>query len=183
MAPRNRSLALDADPSPNPFTEQVAAPADAEAPPPVPELGTGAPSDPIPLAPSSEPGLGAPPAKRKHQRRTKAQMAADAAAEVSQGPPPVSEEDLARTVAAFAVTFRALSGALAKRRGEHWLLTDEETGTLGQAWANAVAPYLHKVGPAVPWISAAVITWSVFQPRIEADAKKKELAAGTPAAQ
>jgi hypothetical protein len=136
--------------------------------------------EPVPLAPS---GLeGEPKATRTRRRRTKAQMAADEASAVQEGPPPVTPEDMERTVTAFAVTFRALSGALAKRRGDHWLLTDEETGTLGTAWANAVAPYLHKVGPAVPWVSAAVITWSVFQPRIEADAKKKELAAGTPAA-
>lgn len=163
---------LTLEPDAGPFTSQVEPPAGAEGPPPVPDLGSGAPSEPIPLAAAPE---GEAPKKRARHRRTKAELAAEAAAAEAEGPPPVSPEDLERTKAAFAVTFRAVAAGVAKRRGEHWLLTGEECDTLGSAWAAAVAPYLHKVGPAVPWVSAAVITWTVFQPRIEADQRKKEL--------
>lgn len=170
MAKKPSPLTLEPD---SPFLDSVSAPPGAEAPP-VPALEASAPVEPIPLADAPE---GEAPKKKRayHGRRTKAQLAAEA--EVAEGPPPVTPEDLARTAAAFAVTFRAISGGIAKRRGPHWTLTDEETQTLGDAWAAAVAPYLHKVGPAVPWVSAAVITFTVFQPRIEADRKAAELAA------
>jgi hypothetical protein len=155
----------------------IAPPADAEAPPPVPELAGSPPAGPIPLA--DAPAGEAKP-KRSHQRRTKAQIEADAAAELAaqNAPPVVSPEDLARTEQAFAVTFRAISGGLAKARGAHWALTDEEARTLGQVWGAAVAPYLHKVGPAVPWVSAAVVTWTIFQPRVEADQQAAKLKSG-----
>ncbi len=170
--PKKPALTLESD---SPFTDAVSAPPASEGPPAVPDLSSAPPVEPVPLAdvPEGE----APKPKRKHTRRTRAQIAADEAAAAEQGPPPVSAEDMERTVTAFAVTFRAVSAGIASRRGEHWRLTDEECGTLGKVWADAVAPYLHKVGPAVPWVSAAVVTWTVFQPRITADQEKARLAA------
>lgn len=163
MAKKSSPLTLEPD---SPFLDSVTAPPGAEGPPPVPDLSSSSPSEPIPLAAAPE---GEAPKKRK-RRTLKAEP------ESEPGPPPVSPEDLARTEAAFATTFKAVTGGLAKKRGAHWLLTDEECGTLGAVWAAAVAPYLHKVGPAMPWVSAVVVTWSVFQPRITADQERAALA-------
>lgn len=151
---------------------------DPEAPP-VPALSLDPPSDAVTTlpGPQAEPGpgpqdrTGVP--KRKRNRRTKAQLAAEkAAADKAQAEGGgVSAEDVARCEAALAATFEVLSKVLAKRRGPHWELDKEEAATLGTTWTVALAPYLPRIGAAVPWAAAAAVTWSLVQPRMARDAE------------
>lgn len=150
--------------------------------PPVPALTLDPPSAPVetlpgPSAAEPEPAPGEKP-KRKRIRRTKAQLEAEKKkAEQDAAPEGVTPEDLARCEYALAATFEILSKVVAKRRGTHWALEAEEAGTLGKVWTTALAPYLPRIGAAVPWAAAAAVTWSMVQPRMARDA---ELAAETP---
>lgn len=129
---------------------------------PVPELGSEGPGSPVP--PAAAPA-GEEPLRRRRGRPRKGETPAPVE-------PVVSKEDMERTTAALAMSFKALGTVLRSRRGEHWQFTDEECGTLGGAWAAAIAPYLPRVGKAVPWVSAAVITWTVVSPRVEEDGRR-----------
>lgn len=82
------------------------------------------------------------------------------------GPTP---EDMAAVGAALALGFQTIAKLVAGRRGKHWELTAGEAGQLGAAWAEAARPWLGKVGPAVPWVTAALVTAGVVAPRLIAD--------------
>ena len=152
-----------------------------EEAPPVPVLTLDPPAGPVETLPGPQAAEPAPeaPAKRKRNRRTKAQLEAEKAKLAAAEPGGVSPEDVARCEAALAATFEILSKVVAKRRGPHWGLESEEAGTLGKVWTTALAPYLPRIGAAVPWAAAAAVTWSMIQPRMARDA---ELAAETPPA-
>lgn len=157
---------------------------DPEAPP-VPALPLDPPSGPVATlpGPQAEPApQDAAPPKRKRNRRTKAQLAAEkAAADKAQAEAGgVSAEDVARCEAALAATFEVLSKVLAKRRGSHWELDKEEAATLGTTWTVALAPYLPRIGAAVPWAAAAAVTWSLVQPRMARDAELANVAQPSP---
>lgn len=142
---------------------------------PVPALSHDAPGQPVPLA--------ATPEKKKRHRRTKAELEAE---RKKLAPPDAAQaatdaEDLKRATVALSISFKAIGALLASKRGEHWRLKDEECDTVGAAWATVLAPYLPRVGAAMPIVSAAVITWTVVQPRIEEDGRqraKRQLEAG-----
>lgn len=143
---------------------------------PVPPLSNDAPGQPLPLALTGA-------EKKKRHRRTKAELEAARKKEQGGDVPPAGPdpEDMKRATAALAISFRAVGALLASKRGEHWRLKDEECDTIGAAWATVLAPYLPRVGAAMPLVSAAVITWTVVQPRIEEDgrqAAKRKLEAG-----
>lgn len=137
---------------------------------PVPVLSLDPPSESIASLPDQDP-LGAEQlaadaeTPRRRRRRTK---------KVDPQPPTpeggTTPEDLARCEAALGLTFTLLSKVAAKRRGPHWELDAEEAQSLGQAWTAALAPYLPKIGAAVPWATAAVVTWTMIQPRLAEDA-------------
>jgi hypothetical protein len=74
-----------------------------------------------------------------------------------------------RAKLALSTTFHAVGSLVSARRGQHWELSREECDTVGAAWAAALAPYLPKIGAAVPWVSAVIITWTVVGPRVETD--------------
>lgn len=135
---------------------------------PVPILSGDAPGQPVPLAVSPE-------EKKKRVRRTKAELAAARAKEAGELVPPTdgpSPEDMKRATDALAMTFAAVGAILADRRGEHWRMKDEECQTLAGPWAAVLAPYLPRVGAAMPLVSALVITWTVVQPRITEDRRQ-----------
>lgn len=151
--------------------------------PPIPVLSLDPPSTavetlPGPAAPEQSPAPGGEKPKRKRNRRTKAQLEAEkAAAAQAAAPEGVSAEDLARCEYALSATFEILSKVVAKRRGPHWTLEAEEAGTLGKMWTTVLAPYLPKIGGAVPFAAAAAVTWSMVQPRIQRDAELKNVPA------
>lgn len=145
--------------------------------PPVPDLTLNPPSGDVATIPEpvTEPGQGPDDTpRRKRKRRTKAQMVE---AETPETAPQASPEDLARCQVALAAMFEIGGKIVAKRRGAHWLLDKEECDALGQAWTNALAPYLEKIGGALPFAAAAAITFGVLKPRLDLDAER----AGEPA--
>lgn len=143
---------------------------------PVPELAVVAPSEPLPIAESTTepaPESGEAPRERKRKRGRPRKDAAPLA------PGAVSEEELERCKLALAGMFGVLGKIVASRRGRHWELTDEECSALGGAWTAALAPYLSKMGAAVPWAAAAAVTYAMAVPRLKVD---QELAAAKEAA-
>ncbi len=135
---------------------------------PTPQLSSDAPGQQLPLA-------AAPGEKKKRHRRTKAELAEARKAEAGEAPPPAPETEIKEATAALSVTFQALGAILSAKRGDHWKLKTEECDALGAAWANVLAPYLSKFGQSVPIVGALVVTWSVAQPRIEEDQRRKKL--------
>lgn len=136
---------------------------------PTPQLSSDAPGQQLPLA--------APPGeKKKRHRRTKAELEAARKGEAGEQPAaPSLETEVKEATAALSVTFQALGAILSAKRGEHWRLKVEECDALGAAWANVLAPYLARFGQSVPIVGALVVTWSVAQPRIEEDQRRKKL--------
>ena len=124
---------------------------------PVPGLSEAAPTEPVLSPPTA---TDEPKKKRRRQE------------EPPETPPGPSPEDLANAQAAMAVTFKAAAALAASKWGEHWLLAEPEAKQVGDAWGTAVAPYLAKIGPATPFLVAAMVTWSVVQPRI-AETKRR----------
>jgi len=153
-----------------------------EEAPPIPDLPVTAPTEPVATLPgpsAPEPESTEKP-KRKRIRRTKAQLEAEKKkAEQEAAPEGVTPEDLARCEYVVSATFEILSKVVAKRRGPHWILETEEAGTLGKMWTAVLAPYLPRIGAAVPVAAAVAVTWSMVQPRMARDA---ELAKETPPA-
>ena len=129
---------------------------------PVPGLSEAAPTEPV-LGPAPE------TERPKRTRQRKEEPLPEPA-----GPSP---EDLANAQAAMAVTFKAAAALAASKWGEHWLLAEPEAKQVGDAWGTAVAPYLSKIGPATPFLVAAMVTWSVVQPRI-AETKRRQALKG-----
>lgn len=137
---------------------------------PVPPLSSDAPGQQLPLA--------APPGeKKKRHRRTKAELEAERKKAAGEAPPVDSANEIKEATAALSVTFQALGTVLSAKRGDHWKLKTEECDALGAAWANVLAPYLAKFGQSVPIVGALVVTWSIAQPRIEEDQRRKQLRA------
>ncbi len=141
---------------------------------PVPSLGSEPPAGQIPL--TSEPGAPAP-VKGKRHRRTKAQIEAERAKlgrdTVPEGPA-VSPEDRARCVAGVAVIFGVAGKLVSKWRGSDvWDLDPEQAQTLGEAWTTVIEPYLPMIGEAMPVVAALAVTWSVVQPKWDAEQEEK----------
>lgn len=137
---------------------------------PVPPLSSDAPGQPLPLA-------AAPGEKKKRHRRTKAELEAERKKAAGEQPPVDNANEIKEATAALSVTFQALGTVLSAKRGDHWKLKVEECDALGAAWANVLAPYLAKFGQSVPIVGALVVTWSIAQPRIEEDQRRKQLRA------
>lgn len=94
------------------------------------------------------------------------------------GPTP---EDMAATASALALGFQTVAALVAARRGAHWALTPGEAHQLGTAWAEAAKPWLARVGPAVPWLTAALVTAGVAAPRLMQDAARQGSPVSVPA--
>lgn len=146
--------------------------------PPIPDLPVTAPTEPVATLPgpsAAEPEAAPEKPKRKRIRRTKAQLEAEKAKAAQEAAPEgVTPEDLARCEYVVGATFEILSKVVAKRRGPHWTLEPEEAGTLGKMWTAVLAPYLPRIGAAVPVAAAVAVTWSMVQPRMARDAELKQ---------
>jgi hypothetical protein len=70
---------------------------------------------------------------------------------------------------ALGATFGTVFSMLARRKGAHWKLTDDERAILAEHWAICLAPYMAQAGPYVPWAAAVIVTWSVVEGRVEKD--------------
>lgn len=139
---------------------------EASEAPPVPALTLDPPAEPVATLPGPAPEVVATPEAEVPARRRRRKRKPEPT------PPPagVTPEDLERCTVALAATFDILSKVVAKRRGPHWVFDGEECQTLGSVWTTALAPYLPRVGAAVPWAAAAAVTFSMLKPRLEQDA-------------
>lgn len=135
---------------------------------PVPQLSSEPAAGEIPLAegPPTETQNETEPIKRRRRRRKVEEPQTPAIG--------TTQEDIARCEMALTTTFDILGKVIASRRGGHWQLSSEETASLGKAWTAALVPYLPKIGAAVPWASAIVVTFTVVAPRVEVDRQLKE---------
>jgi hypothetical protein len=145
--------------------------------PGVPELSVAPPTEPVAVLPGPQAPEAAPaePVKRKRHRKAKP--------EPEPTPEGVSPQELENCQQALTTTFTIASKVAAKQRGEHWLLSDEEAESLGQVWTAALAPYLPKIGAAVPWATALIVTATMVLPRVEQDKAlqaERDAAAATP---
>lgn len=135
---------------------------------PVPEL-SAAPTterlDTLPLDPEPLPVATEPVVRRRRRSRAKVEEAPPAP---PAGPSP---DDLNRCKIAVAATFDVVGKLMARRRGPHWVLAQEECNALGEVWTTALAPYLSRIGAAVPWGAALAVTFAMVQPRLARDAE------------
>lgn len=129
---------------------------------PVPKLDEAQPGDAIPIA--GEAPQGEEP-KRKRGRPRKS--------DVPTGAPQATPEEIKRASDAMGGTFKALGMILSRKRGEFWEMTDEECQALGESWGNALAPYLPRIGKAVPFAAAIAVTIGVLGPRAEEDLRRQ----------
>lgn len=74
----------------------------------------------------------------------------------------------------LAKTFDLGAKLLARKRGDHWRISEEEAATLGEAWAAPLTPYLAQLAEYSPWIVAAMATVNVVAPRLIAEAEIAE---------
>ena len=133
--------------------------------PDLPQLSPEPPSEPLP-----KPSLG-PEEPVKKRGRPKAGVP-----ETAPPPPPgPSPEDVAAAQAAMRISFKAAGILAAGKWGKHWLLQDEELDQLGAAWGTAVAPYLAKLGPAMPFVGALLVTGTILAPRVMTTLEEKKL--------
>jgi hypothetical protein len=74
----------------------------------------------------------------------------------------------------LAKTFDLGAKLLARKRGDHWRISEEEADALGEAWAAPLTPYLAQLAEYSPWIVAAMATVNVVAPRLIAEAEIAE---------
>lgn len=144
-------------------------PAGPGAPPPAP----GSPSGQQEPKRSHKKGMGK--GKRRGPRsrgELKAELraaeaeAARIAAERDALLPP--EDDAIRQVAAsLKLAIGVLGVVLVKALGDHMQFTEGEADTMSEALAVPLAPHYGKLGPAMPWLGAALVVASVLAPKIE----------------
>lgn len=134
--------------------------------PGIPDLTTEPPAEPF----ARPVGVEEPPKRQRGRPKNQPEAPPE--------PPGPTPEDIQNAQKAMGVTFKAASVLAAGRWGSHWVLSDEDTKTVGDAWGAAVAPYLSKLGPATPFLVAAMVTWSVIQPKIAETARQRALTAG-----
>lgn len=133
---------------------------------PVPDLSAAPTTAPLDTLPLEEPlPVVTEPVRRRRRSRAK----------VEEAPPPApagpSPDELNRCKVAVAATFDIVGKMVARRRGPHWLLAQEECNALGEVWTTALAPYLSRIGAAVPWGAALAVTFAMVQPRLARDAE------------
>ncbi len=107
--------------------------------------------------------------KRKYTRRLRGgEPAPEATAPDSA--PGATPEEMGALKQAIAMSTDFFGRYMAAKRGQHWLVPAEESDLLGEAWANALAPYMATFAKATPMILAVVVTAGVFGPRLQQDA-------------
>lgn len=71
----------------------------------------------------------------------------------------------------LTTTFDVAFGIVATRRQQPaWMLERWEAEMMGQAWADALAPYWSSIAPYAPIGMAAVVTWGALDPRLRVEA-------------
>jgi hypothetical protein len=146
----------------------------------LPALGLEQFDGPTELPPTDPPVLEDPPeatgdAPKKRRRRRKA------APEPTPTVDPEAErqrqarelEDLRN---ALDLTFRVGFEMVADWRGDgRWVLTAPECGSMSEAWAMALQPYMGGVAKHMPMLSAVIVTAGVLIPRLRSDAATSKL--------
>lgn len=108
------------------------------------------------------------PARKRRKRRTKAEMAAERGTGAPE-PAIVDPEAIAALSGACGLGFRIAGNIIARGRGEHWKLSEDEIAQLGAAWGVALAPYAGTFAKYAPLAAAALVTFEVVQPRLALD--------------
>lgn len=120
--------------------------------------------------------------------RLRAQLEAEkpAAGAGEEAPPAggLSPEQMAALIPkALSGAFRSVFRLIARRRGEHWALSDQEAQELGESWDAALAPFAGALDPRFVGIFAAVfVTAEVVEQRLSLDGKTPVPAKQEPAA-
>lgn len=149
---------------------------DDDTVPGLPELDNSPPTEPVAVLPGPQPlpdpaPVDEPRRRRRRKKPTEPEPTPDQAAK---------EQEIQNCRDALTQTFKIASKVAAKKRGEHWELSDTEAASLGDVWTQALLPYLPKIGAAMPWATALVVTGVLVMPRLERD---RELRAQADAAQ
>lgn len=82
---------------------------------------------------------------------------------------PLTAQEKEQSARAFALGFRAVFGMIARKRGAHWNLSNEDAYSLGSAWSEALEPYMPAIAKAMPWAGAIVVTYEVVDARVSVD--------------
>lgn len=136
----------------------------------LPSLGELHTKEPEPSEPLSE----APRRKRKYTRRVGAGVSATESEPSEAGAVEPTPEELGALKQAVSLSVDFFGRYMAAKRGQHWLVQAEESALLGEAWSNALAPYMATFAKATPMILAVVVTAGVFGPRLQQDAMNAE---------
>lgn len=148
---------------------------------PVPELQDTPPAGDIPpLQQEIGDVRDGPPARRPRGRpRGSTSSPRPEQAPEALGATQPSPEDVQALGKALAMGFTMAGRLVAHKRGPHWLVSQEEAGTMGDAWAVALAPYMGIMAKYTPLLTALVVTVGVVGPRLETDATLAEERART----
>lgn len=134
---------------------------------PVPDLGTPEPNTPLP--PMEDDIVPELPPRRKRRKREERETVPQS--EPSQVPAPtMSPEEMKAISGALGLGFRVLFAMAASKRGAHWQLSADDERMLGEAWSEALAPWLARSAKYVPIAAAGFATLSVVMPRVQYDA-------------
>lgn len=180
MAKRNQQTPTEPAPQPE-ANGAPATPADVVVP--VLELNSAVGEIPLPPDPappeSPESGLESPqgdePAPRRRRGRKRTGKPAEAATDPQAAAP--SPEEIAMLSRAFAKTFAGAARVAARKRGPHWELGADEATAMGDAWSEALAPYLGALSKHAPILAAVMVTYQVIDARLEIDGRRQALAA------
>ena len=130
-----------------------------------------APAPDVEESPADPPRADPTPRRKSHKRK-----------KTTEPPPPPpagpSPEEMGHLSTALGAGFDTAARILAASRGAHWLLSERERQTLGDAWAPALAPYLGAAGAYLPLLLAAVVTVGVVLPRVQQDAQQGRVSPG-----
>lgn len=125
---------------------------------------------------NSEPGPEEPPQpgepkRRRRRRKPDAEPTAT----------PVDPNELAQLQQSSRAFFAVGSWLLARARGPHWAMSEEEVQKLGDAWAQALIGWLPSwLRTASPLLAALTITVGVAWPRVQIDVEAAEKRAANP---
>lgn len=124
---------------------------------------------------SSEPGPdeGPQPGEPKRRRRRRKVEAEPAMT--------VDPNELAQLQQSSRAFFAVGSWLLARARGPHWAMSEEEVAKLGDAWAQALIGWLPAwLRVTSPLLAALTITVGVAWPRVQIDVEAAEKRAANP---
>lgn len=120
---------------------------------------------------TEEPQQPGEPKRRRRRRKAEPEAAA----------PVVDPNELAQLQQSSRAFFAVGSWLLARARGPHWAMSEEEVQKLGDAWAQALIGWLPAwLRTASPLLAALTVTVGVAWPRVQIDVEAAEKRAANP---